>query len=54
MNCIGTGSSSPSDLRTIARSAAEVSMETIWLTGSPAKRNIENAMMPTANMTPMA
>ena len=40
--------------RICARSAAGVSMETIWFTGSPAKRNIEKAMMPTANMTPMA
>ena len=31
-----------------------VSIETIWFTGSPAKRNIENAMIPTAIMTPMA
>src|ERR1700737_4496729 len=53
-NCIGTGSSRPSDLRTSARSAAEVSNETIWLTGSPAKRNIENEMIPTAIITPMA
>ncbi|MGY4471420.1 hypothetical protein ACVWWK_007129 [Bradyrhizobium sp. LB9.1b] len=41
-------------MRTAARSAAGVSSETIWLMGSPAKRNIENAMMPTANMTPIA
>ena len=27
---------------------------TIWLTGSPAKRNIENEMIPTAIMTPIA
>ena len=33
-------------MRTAARSAADVSIDTIWLTGSPAKRNIENAMMP--------
>ena len=32
-------------MRTAARSAAGVSSETIWLTGSPAKRNIENAMI---------
>jgi len=31
-----------------------VSSETIWLTGSPAKRNIENEMIPTAIMTPIA
>src|SRR5450432_3061230 len=53
-NCNGTGSSRPSDLRIAARSAAEVSSETIWLTGSPANRNIENEMMPTAIMTPIA
>ena len=34
--------------------AAEVSCETIWLTGSPANRNIENEIIPTAIMTPMA
>ena len=38
----------------IDTSAAGVSMPTIWFTGSPAKRNIENAMIPTAIMTPMA
>src|SRR6266404_1853498 len=53
-NCTGTGSSRPRDLRIRARSAAGVSSETIWLTGSPAKRNIENAMIPTAIMTPIA
>src|SRR3979490_3463462 len=53
-NCTGTGSSRPSDLRTAARSAYDVSSETIWLTGSPAKRNIENEMIPTAIRTPMA
>src|ERR1700730_12276207 len=53
-NCTGTGSSRPRDFRTSARSAAEVSSETIWLTGSPAKRNIENEMIPTAIMTPIA
>ena len=49
-----SGSSSPSDFLISARSAAEVSIETIWLTGSPTKRNIENAMIPTAIMTPIA
>src|SRR6476660_1304415 len=49
-----TGSSSPSDWRIWARSAAEVSCETIWLTGSPAKRNIANEMIPTAIITPTA
>jgi hypothetical protein len=29
-------------------------MATIWLTGSPANRNIENEMIPTAIMTPIA
>src|SRR5579864_3830423 len=48
------GSSSPSDLRIASRSAADVSMETIWLTGSPTKRNIEKAIIPTAIMTAMA
>src|ERR1700722_2032755 len=51
---MGIGSSSPSDFLISARSAAEVSMETIWLTGSPTKRNIENEMIPTAIMTPIA
>jgi hypothetical protein len=32
----------------------EAERVTDWLTGSPAKRNIEKAMMPTAIMTPMA
>src|SRR6476661_10714547 len=48
------GSSRPSDLRISARCAAEVSSDTIWFTGSPAKRNIENEMIPTASMTPTA
>ena len=37
-----------------ARSEAEVSRATIWLTGSPAKRNIAKEMIPTARRTPMA
>src|SRR3954451_13064189 len=49
-----TGSSRPSDFRIAARSAPDVSIPTIWFTGSPAKRNIENEMIPTAIMTPMA
>src|SRR5882757_2593564 len=53
-NCTSTGSLRPSDCRISARWAADVSIETIWFTGSPAKRNIENAMMPTASMTPIA
>src|SRR5204863_6489854 len=50
-NCTGIGSLSPSSSRRRKRSSSEVSCPTIWLTGSPTKRNSVKAMRATVTMT---
>src|SRR4029453_6136369 len=53
-NCTGTGSSRPSSRRSLWRSSSDVSCPTIWLTGSPTKRNSTNASSATVTMTKAA
>src|SRR5262245_24445228 len=50
-NCTGIGSLSPSSSRSFRRSSIEVSWPTIWLMGSPTKRNTTKAMRATVTMT---
>src|SRR6516165_6434791 len=53
-NCTGIGSLSPSSSRSFSRSSMEVSWPTIWLMGSPTKRNTTKAMRATVTMTKAA
>ena len=53
-NWIGIGSFSPSRSASSARSFTEASWPTMLATGSPTKRNIENASSATASMTTTA
>src|SRR5262245_16244858 len=53
-NCTGIGSLSPSSSRSFSRSSIEVSWPTIWLMGSPTKRNTTKAMRATVTMTKAA
>src|SRR6185295_9802635 len=50
-NCTATGSLRPSSSRKRKRSSSEVSCPTIWLMGSPTKRNSTNASSATVSMT---
>src|SRR5215510_15488570 len=49
-----TGSLRPSSSLSFSRSSSEVSCPTIWLTGSPTKRNSTNASSATVTMTKAA
>src|SRR5215813_1241898 len=53
-NCTGIGSLSPNSSRSFSRSSIEVSWPTIWLMGSPTKRNTTKAMRATVTMTKAA
>src|SRR5215510_15038954 len=50
-NCTATGSLRPSSSRKRKRSSSEVSCPTIWLMGSPTKRNSTKASSATVSMT---
>src|SRR5262245_44492667 len=53
-NWTATGSSRPSSWRSRWRSSSDVSWPTIWLTGSPTKRNSTKAKSATVTMTKAA
>src|SRR5262245_7594364 len=50
-NCTWIGSSRPRSWRSLRRSSRLVSCPTIWLTGSPTKRNRRKASAATVSMT---